>query len=82
MDFKTTGTLKGLTATQMDIKCDGLSYEILEKALAQAKAGREHILGEMMKRSTIPAKTTSPTCPHRSLRDSEGIHRCRYRTRR
>ena len=44
MDFKTTGTLKGLTATQMDIKCDGLSYEILEKALAQAKAGREHHL--------------------------------------
>ena len=44
MDFKTTGTKDGLTATQMDIKCDGLSYEILEKALAQAKAGREHIL--------------------------------------
>ena len=43
MDFKTTGTKDGLTATQMDIKCDGLSYEILEKALAQAKAGREHI---------------------------------------
>src|SRR5574344_56875 len=45
MDFKTTGTKDGLTATQMDIKCDGLSYEILEKALMQAKAGREHILG-------------------------------------
>ena len=44
MDFKTTGTKDGLTATQMDIKCDGLSYEILEKALMQAKAGREHIL--------------------------------------
>ncbi len=54
MDFKTTGTLKGLTATQMDIKCDGLSYEILEKALAQAKAGREHILGEMMKTLSEP----------------------------
>lgn len=47
MDFKTTGTLKGLTATQMDIKCDGLSYDILEKALMQAKAGREHILGKI-----------------------------------
>ena len=44
MDFKTTGTRDGLTATQMDIKCDGLSFEILEKALMQAKAGREHIL--------------------------------------
>src|SRR5574344_550667 len=44
MDFKTTGTKDGLTATQMDIKCDGLSYDILEKALLQAKAGREHIL--------------------------------------
>ncbi|MDE5560822.1 MAG: polyribonucleotide nucleotidyltransferase [Bacteroidaceae bacterium] len=53
MDFKTTGTPNGLTATQMDIKCDGLSYEILEKALMQAKAGREHILAEMLK--TLPA---------------------------
>ena len=44
MDFKTTGTCDGLTATQMDIKCDGLSFDILEKALMQAKAGREHIL--------------------------------------
>ncbi len=44
MDFKTTGTKDGLTATQMDIKCDGLSFDILEKALMQAKAGREHIL--------------------------------------
>ena len=48
MDFKTTGTRNGLTATQMDIKCDGLSFEILEKALMQAKAGREHILGKML----------------------------------
>lgn len=52
MDFKTTGTPNGLTATQMDIKCDGLSYEILEQALMQAKAGREHILAEMLK--TMP----------------------------
>lgn len=44
MDFKVTGTEKGITATQMDIKCDGLSYEVLEKALNQAKEGRMHIL--------------------------------------
>ena len=47
MDFKTTGTKDGLTATQMDIKCDGLSFEILEKALIQAKEGREYILGKL-----------------------------------
>ena len=63
MDFKTTGTLKGLTATQMDIKCDGLSYEILEKALAQAKAGREHILGEMMKTIDQPREDYKPHVP-------------------
>lgn len=45
MDFKVTGTEKGITATQMDIKCDGLSYEILAKALDQARQGRMHILG-------------------------------------
>ncbi len=49
MDFKVTGTKDGITACQMDIKVDGLSYEILEKALAQARDGRLHILGEMMK---------------------------------
>lgn len=48
MDFKVTGTAKGITATQMDIKVDGLSYEILENALAQAKEGRLHILGKML----------------------------------
>ena len=63
MDFKTTGTLNGLTATQMDIKCDGLSYEILEKALAQAKAGREHILGEMMKTMDHPREDYKPHVP-------------------
>jgi polyribonucleotide nucleotidyltransferase len=47
MDFKVTGTRNGITATQMDIKVDGLSYEILEKALAQAKEGRMHILGKI-----------------------------------
>ena len=47
MDFKVTGTEKGITATQMDIKCDGLSYEILSKALDQARQGRLHILGKI-----------------------------------
>ena len=47
MDFKVTGTADGITATQMDIKCDGLSYEILEKALMQARDGRLHILGKI-----------------------------------
>ena len=63
MDFKTTGTPKGLTATQMDIKCDGLSYEILEKALMQAKAGREHILAEMMKTLSEPRAELKPHVP-------------------
>ena len=48
MDFKVTGTAKGITATQMDIKVDGLSYEILENALAQAREGRLHILGKIL----------------------------------
>ena len=46
-----TGTKDGITATQMDIKVDGLSYEILENALAQAKEGRMHILGKIMEPS-------------------------------
>lgn len=53
MDFKVTGTEKGITATQMDIKVDGLPYEVLAQALQQAKRGREHILGIML--DTIPA---------------------------
>ena len=53
MDFKVTGTTNGITATQMDIKCDGLSYEILEKALMQARDGRLHILNIISE--TIPA---------------------------
>ncbi|MDO4738977.1 MAG: polyribonucleotide nucleotidyltransferase [Bacteroidales bacterium] len=63
MDFKTTGTKNGLTATQMDIKCDGLSYEILEKALMQAKASREHIMGEMMKTISEPRPELKPHVP-------------------
>ena len=63
MDFKTTGTRDGLTATQMDIKCDGLSFEILEKALMQAKAGREHILGKMLETISEPRKELKPQVP-------------------
>ena len=51
MDFKVTGTTDGITATQMDIKVDGLSYEILENALAQAREGRMHILERSWKLS-------------------------------
>lgn len=54
MDFKVTGTEKGITACQMDIKIDGLSYEILTQALEQARQGRLHILGEMGKTMTAP----------------------------
>lgn len=63
MDFKTTGTIDGLTATQMDIKCDGLSYEILEKALMQAKAGREHILGKLTECMPAPRAELKPHVP-------------------
>ena len=63
MDFKTTGTAKGLTATQMDIKCDGLSYEILEKALAQAKQAREHILAKMLETLPAPRPELKPHVP-------------------
>ena len=63
MDFKTTGTAKGLTATQMDIKCDGLSYEILEKALAQAKQAREHILDKMLETMAEPRAELKPHVP-------------------
>ncbi len=63
MDFKTTGTKDGLTATQMDIKCDGLSFEILEKALMQAKAGREHILGKIVETIAEPRPDLKPHVP-------------------
>ena len=63
MDFKTTGTKDGLTATQMDIKCDGLSFEILEKALMQAKAGREHILGKLTDTISEPRADFKPQVP-------------------
>ncbi len=63
MDFKVTGTKDGITATQMDIKVDGLPYEVLETALAQAKAGREHIMGEMMKTISEPREDYKPHVP-------------------
>ena len=63
MDFKTTGTRDGLTATQMDIKCDGLSFDILEKALMQAKAGREHILKCLTDTIAEPRAEMKPQVP-------------------
>ena len=63
MDFKTTGTKDGLTATQMDIKCDGLSFEILEEALMQAKRGREYILGKLTDTIAEPRKELKPQVP-------------------
>ena len=63
MDFKTTGTKDGLTATQMDIKCDGLSFDILEKALMQAKAGREHILNCLTDTIAEPRAEFKPQVP-------------------
>ena len=63
MDFKVTGTKDGITATQMDIKVDGLSYEILEKALNQAKEGRLHILGKITETIAEPREDLKPHAP-------------------
>ena len=63
MDFKVTGTEKGITATQMDIKCDGLSYEVLEKALEQARLGRLHILGIINETIPAPREDYKPHVP-------------------
>ena len=63
MDFKVTGTADGITATQMDIKVDGLSYDVLEKALEQARRGRMHIMGEMMKTISEPREDYKPFVP-------------------
>lgn len=63
MDFKVTGTKDGITATQMDIKVDGLSYEVLEQALEQARQGRMHIMGEMMKCISEPRADLKPHAP-------------------
>lgn len=63
MDFKVTGTKDGITATQMDIKVDGLSYEILENALAQAREGRMHILGKITETMSAPRPDLKPHAP-------------------
>ncbi len=63
MDFKVTGTVDGITACQMDIKIEGLSYEIMNKALDQAKEGRMHILGEMLKTISEPRVEFKPHTP-------------------
>lgn len=63
MDFKVAGSRDGITACQMDIKVDGLSYQILEEALAQALRGRLHILGEMEKTISVPREDYKPHVP-------------------
>ncbi len=63
MDFKVTGTRDGITATQMDIKVDGLSYEVLEKALLQAKEGRLHIMDKIMETMDEPRADLKPHAP-------------------
>ena len=63
MDFKVAGTKDGITATQMDIKVDGLSYEVLAKALAQAKEGRMHILGKITETMAEPRPDYKPHTP-------------------
>ncbi|MEQ8928172.1 MAG: polyribonucleotide nucleotidyltransferase [Fulvivirga sp.] len=63
MDFKVTGTENGITATQMDIKVDGLSYEVLKQALEQAREGRLHILNEMKKTIAAPKADLKPNAP-------------------
>ena len=63
MDFKVTGTADGITATQMDIKVDGLSYDVLERALEQARQGRMHIMGEMLKTISEPREDYKPFVP-------------------
>lgn len=64
MDFKVTGTRDGITATQMDIKVDGLSFDVLKKALHQAKEGRLHILDKIAETMTEPRKELKPHAPH------------------
>lgn len=63
MDFKVTGTVDGITATQMDIKVDGLSYEVLEKALEQARRGRLHILDKITETISEPREDYKPHAP-------------------
>lgn len=67
MDFKVTGTVDGITACQMDIKVDGLSYDVLKEALEQAKQGRLHILNEMQKTLAEPREDLKPNAPRCSI---------------
>jgi polyribonucleotide nucleotidyltransferase len=67
MDFKVTGTSKGITACQMDLKVDGLPFEVMREALHQAKRGREHILGEMSKTLAAPRPDLKPHAPRVTL---------------
>jgi len=67
MDFKVTGTEKGITATQMDIKVDGLSYDVLKEALEQAREGRLHILNEMKKTIEAPRGDLKPNAPRSEM---------------
>lgn len=67
MDFKVTGTTKGITACQMDLKVDGLPFEVMREALHQAKRGREHILGEMSKTLAAPRPDLKPHAPRVTL---------------
>ena len=69
MDFKVTGTKDGITATQMDIKVDGLSYEVLEQALNQAKEGRMHILGKILDTIPEPREDFKPHVPRIEVLD-------------
>jgi polyribonucleotide nucleotidyltransferase len=71
MDFKVTGSEKGITACQMDIKVDGLSSELLMEALNQAKEGRLHILGEMLKTLAAPREDFKPTAPRVVIEETE-----------
>jgi len=64
MDFKVAGTMEGITAIQMDIKIRGISFDIMEKALTQARDGRLHILGEMQKTLDTPRESISKYAPH------------------
>ena len=63
MDFKVTGTTKGITATQMDIKVEGLSYQVMAEALQQAKEGRAHILGKMLEVISEAREDYKPNVP-------------------
>ena len=86
MDFKVTGTKDGITATQMDIKVDGLPYEVLEQALAQAKEGRAHIMPhhgrDAQDHLRAPRRLPSQRSPYRADHHTFRVYRSCYRHRR